>query len=99
MSLATAQELRKSLAPYESYPLQDILTRAARRYGGKTAVIDGARSFTYSHLSQYSDRLAAALAGIGVGKGDQVAILAPNCVEFVIAFFGILKVGRGGDDD
>ena len=93
MALATAQELRKSLAPYESYPLQDLLTRAARRYGGKTAVIDGDRSFTYSEMGELSDRLAAALAGLGVGKGDRVAILAPNCAEFVIAFFGILKAG------
>ena len=44
-------------------------------------------------ISDYSDRFAGALAGLGVGKGDRVAILAPNCVEFVIAFFGILKAG------
>ena len=93
MALATAQELRKSLAPYESYPLQDMLTRAAARHGGRTAVIDGDRSFTYSEMSELSDRLGAALAGLGIGKGDRVAILAPNCVEFVIAFFGILKAG------
>ena len=93
MTLATAQELRKSLAPYESYPLQDILTRAAHRYGNRNAVIDGKRAYTYSRISDYSDRFAGALAGLGVGKGDRVAILAPNCVEFVIAFFGILKAG------
>ncbi len=93
MALATAQELRKSLAPYESYPLQDILTRAATRHGDRTAVIDGDRSFTYSEMSELSDRLGAALAGLGIGKGDRVAILAPNYVEFVIAFFGILKAG------
>ncbi len=93
MALTTPQELRKSLAPYESFPLQDLLTRTARRYGDKTAIIDGARSFTYSQISEYSDRLSAALAGQGVAKGDQVAILAPNCVEFVISFFGILKAG------
>ena len=93
MALATAQELRKSLAPYESYPLQGLLTRASQRFGNKTAVIDGDRSFTYSEMGELSDRLAAALAGLGVGKGDRVAILAPNCAEFVIAFFGILKAG------
>ena len=91
--MATAQELRKSLAPYDSFPLQDLLTRTSHRYGGRTAVIDGDRTFTYSQMSEYSNRFAAALAGMGIGKGDRVAILAPNCVEFVIAFFGILKAG------
>ena len=93
MTLATSQELRRSLAPYESYPLQGLLTRASHRFGNKTAVIDGDRSFTYSQMEKNSDRLAAALAGLGVRKGDRVAILAPNCVEFVISFFGILKAG------
>ena len=93
MALTTAQELRKSLAPYDSFPLQDLLTRASRRYGGRTAVIDGDRAFTYSQMSEYSDRLSASLASMGISKGDRVAILAPNCVEFVIAFFGILKTG------
>ncbi len=93
MALATAKELRKSLAPYESYPLQDLLTRAARRFGRKIAVVDGECAYTYSQLSEYSDRLSRALAELGIAKGDRVAILAPNCVEFVIAFFGILKAG------
>lgn len=93
MTLATARELRKSLAPYESYPLQDILTHASRHYGSKDAVIDGNRTYTYSRISEYSDRFSSALAGLGIGKGDRVAILAPNCAEFVIAFFGILKAG------
>ncbi len=91
--MATAQELRKSLAPYDTFPLQGLLTWASRRYGDKTAVIDGDRTFTYSQMSEHSDRFAAALAGMGIGKGDRVAILAANCVEFVIAFFGILKAG------
>ena len=93
MTLATSQELRRSLAPYESYPLQGLLTRASRRFGNKTAIIDGDRSFTYRQVGAHSDRLAAALAGMGIVKGDRVAILAPNCVEFVISFFGILKAG------
>ena len=84
---------RPSLAPYESYPLQDLLRRTAARLPDKTAVIDGDRRFTYKQLQEYSDRLAATLATLGVSKGDRVGILAPNCVEFVIAFYGIVKVG------
>ena len=90
---ATAQELRKSLAPYEAIPLQELLARAARRWGGKTAIIDGERVFTYADLREQSDRLAAGLAAMGVERGERVAILAPNCAEFVISFYGVLKAG------
>lgn len=84
---------RASLAPYESHPLQQMLRRTARRLPNKVAVIDGERRYTYRQLDSYSDRFAAALAKQEVTKGDRVGILAPNCVEFEIAFFGIIKAG------
>ena len=74
--MPTVQELRKSLAPYAPYPLHDLLTRAAGRYGRRVAVIDGDRGFTYGQLSEYSNRFASALAKLGVRKGDRIAILA-----------------------
>jgi acyl-CoA synthetase (AMP-forming)/AMP-acid ligase II len=70
-----------------------MLTVAAAREPDKTAIIDGDRQFTFRELDELSDRLAVALAGLGVKKGDFVGILAPNCVEFEISFFGILKAG------
>ena len=91
--MATVDTLRKSLAPYEEYPLPYLLSRAAARHGGKAAVIDGDRSYTYAQLDEYSGRLASALAEIGVAPGERVAVLAPNCVEYVIAFYGIVRAG------
>ena len=91
--MASAAQLRRSLAPYEEFPLQELLARAVSRHGQKTAVIDGDQTYSYAQLGECSDRLASALAGLGVGAGDRVAILAPNCVEFVIAFYSIVKVG------
>jgi acyl-CoA synthetase (AMP-forming)/AMP-acid ligase II len=88
-----AREARASLASYESYPFQRVLQRTADRLPDKVAVIDGERRFTYRDLDGHSSRLAAALASLGVAKGDRVGLLAPNCAEFVIAFYGILKVG------
>ena len=85
--------MRASLSPYESFPLQHILRRTASRLPQKVAVIDGERRFTYRQMDEYSDRFAAALASMGVAKGDLVGVLAPNCVEFEIAFYGILKAG------
>ena len=91
--MATVDTLRKSLAPYEEYPLPYLLSRTAARRGGKTAVIDGERSYTYAQLDEYAGRLASALAGIGVAPGERVAVLAPNCVEYVIAFYSIVRAG------
>lgn len=84
---------RRSLAPYESYPMQGILTRTAERLPDKIAVIDGDRTFTYRELNELSDKFGAALAASGISKGDRIGLLAPNCVEFVIAFYGIAKIG------
>jgi len=91
--MSTLSPTRPSLAPYESYPLQDMLKRAVQRDGSKTAVIDGDRTFTFRELDDLSDKFASALAAEGVSKGDHIGLLAPNCVEFVIAFYGIMKVG------
>ena len=85
--------LRLSLAPYEAYPLFEVLQRTASRLPDKTAVIDGDRAFTFAQLDEQSDRFAAALSSLGVEKGDRVGLFAPNCAEFITAYFGILKTG------
>ena len=87
------ETVRPSLAPYPNYPLQHILSATARRIPQKAAIIDGEYVYTYQQLDMYSSRFAAALAKLGVAKGDRVGLLAPNCVEFEIAFFGIIKAG------
>ena len=91
--MTSATISRPSLAPYPTYPLQRILAGAARRLPQKVAIIDGEYVYTYRQLDMYSNRFAAALAKLGVSKGDRVGLLAPNCVEFEIAFFGIIKTG------
>ena len=85
--------VRPSLAPYPTYPLQQILSDTARRLPQKAAIIDGEYVYTYQQLEMYSNRFAAALAKLGVVNGDSVGLLAPNCVEFEVAFFGIVKAG------
>ena len=84
---------RPSLAPYSRFPVQELLRRTAARLPEKAAVIDDERRFTFRQLEEYSGRLAGALASFGVRRDEHVALLAPNCAEFVIAFFGILKAG------
>ena len=91
--MVTPTPIRASRQPYESYSLQEVLRRTAERLPGKVGVIDGRRGYTFSQLHDYSNRFAAALAALGVSKGDRVGVLAPNCVEFLIAFYGVPKCG------
>src|SRR5258706_9433079 len=91
-----------SLEPYPKHPLQQTLSDTAQRYPNNVATITSAHvpifgrlkaEFTYRDLDKQSDALAAALVEMGVKKGDRVAIVMPNCVQFIIAFYGILKAG------
>jgi long-chain acyl-CoA synthetase len=70
-----------------------MLGEAARRYGQKTALISDQRRLSYADLNEASNRLASALTKLGVGKGDRLAMLLANSPEFVISFFGIVKIG------
>ena len=85
--------LKPSLAPYPQEPVFKALDRAAEQYPGQTAVLCGERSINYRQLRSRVDRLAAALAGLGVGHGDRVCLFLPNCTEFIISDWAILKAG------
>jgi long-chain acyl-CoA synthetase len=50
-------------------------------------------SKTFAEISIYVERLAAALAGIGIKKGDRVAIIMPNIIQYPVSVFAILKLG------
>jgi acyl-CoA synthetase (AMP-forming)/AMP-acid ligase II len=67
--------------------IADILVRAAADFGGATAIVDRERSFTYAELAGRAGSLAAALGRRGIGRGDRIAIVAPNSHEFVEAYF------------
>ena len=73
--------------------LKQMLEEAARRYGEKTAIVLGDHGLSYAELDEASNKVANALIGMGVGKGDRVAMLLSNSPEFVIIYFGIVKIG------
>ncbi len=70
-----------------------FLARAARIYPNRTAVVHGERRYTYAAFLERSRRLASALARAGVGKGDTVAIMAPNIPEMLEAHNGVPMLG------
>jgi long-chain acyl-CoA synthetase len=63
------------------------------RYPDRTAVVYLGERFTYASLKDLSARFAGALSDMGVKKGDRVMIYTSNCIQWVIAFLGIQKVG------
>jgi long-chain acyl-CoA synthetase len=70
-----------------------LLEEAARRYGRKTAITLGEERLSYTELDDASNKVANALTKTGVRKGDRVAMLLPNSPEFVIIYFGVVKIG------
>jgi long-chain acyl-CoA synthetase len=78
---------------YPPVPLFHFLEESAKEYPERVCTIFRGAELTYREVNELSDRFAAALAGLGVKKGDPVGIMMPNCPQFVIAFYGILKAG------
>lgn len=70
------------------------LQRAARVAPGKTLLqfVDGP-SYTADDLQDGAARAAGMLAGAGVGRGDRVALMVPNRIEFLWTFFGTAQLG------
>ena len=79
--------------PFGEIALTEYLRRWAKVQPTKPAIIFYGTELSYSELDNLSDRLASLLASLGVGRGDRVAVFMPNCPQFLIAFFGILKLG------
>ncbi len=81
--------------PANHAPLTPLsfLPRAAAVYATKTAVIHGDRSFTYAELQSRCRRLASALVRRGIGRGDTVAVMAPNVPALLEAHYGVPMAG------
>ena len=83
----------KTLEPYPRQTLVDVVDETTRMRPNHTALIFKGERISYGELAWRSDALATALVKQGVKKGDRVAILMPNCPQYVIAEFAIWKAG------
>ena len=63
------------------------------RFGEFEAVVDGSLRLTFTELAYRIRCAAGAFAEIGLGKGDRVAVWAPNSAEWIIAAFGLMTAG------
>jgi fatty-acyl-CoA synthase len=87
------EELERGGANYTPLTPLSFLAWAARVHPGKTAVVHGARTFTYAELAARVRRLGSALARRGIGRGDTVAIMAPNVPAMLEAHYGVPLAG------
>lgn len=83
----------------EDGPINPAVTLADRHAGGGGIAIDWhgrdgeRRALSFAELADTSSRFAEVLAGLGVGKGDRVAMVMPRVPETIIAMLGIWKAG------
>ncbi len=83
----------QTLAPYADRTLLDYLTDAARTRPTDAALLFKGATITTAALEDLSDALASAFQTLGIGRGDRVALLLPNCPQFFIAQFAAWKIG------
>ena len=86
-------DVPKSLQPYPDKTLLDYLSALAGDHASKPALLFKGAEVSYGQLHRESDACAAALAALGVRKGDRVALVLPNCPQFVVAEIGAWKAG------
>jgi len=82
----------KSLTYYEG-SIGDFMEASARRFPERAALIFMGKPMRFRELHDQSLRLAAAMADLGVKKGDRVALLMPNCPQFAVSYYATLKIG------
>jgi len=71
-----------------------ILADKVKTIGSKVLVRDKNQTLTYGEVEEKANRMANTLLGeAGVRKGDKVAVMLPNCADYVVVQFGVAKTG------
>ena len=78
---------------WQSRVLYDFVEAQARDYPDRTFVTDGGGRLTYADLRERAVRLATGLAGLGVARGDRVAVQMPNWTEFAVTTVALSRLG------
>lgn len=78
---------------YQDVPLKDLFNKWAAAYPDKDYIIYNDTKLDYKTVNMLAKKLANALMGLGVKKGDRVAIMAPNIPQYIISIHALLKFG------
>src|SRR5688572_9502718 len=78
---------------YPKITLPEMLEQTSGKSPEATALIYFGARISYEQLQEHVNRMAAGLRKLGVAKGDRVALMMPNCPQFVISYFGAMRAG------
>jgi len=78
---------------YPRRPLHEILRLAASEVPDRPATAFLGAHLTFTQIKEQADKFATALARLGTKHGDRVGIMLPNCPQYIIATFAILRLG------
>jgi len=77
----------------QASPIFEAFSLAAAAHPARTALISGGRTSSYADLLRDANALAAGLASLGIGAGDHLGVLLPNCREFVLLLLAAARTG------
>ncbi|MDZ7700267.1 MAG: AMP-binding protein [Deltaproteobacteria bacterium] len=79
----------------ESIPghIFEAFSQAADEHGRRTAVIYLGTRFSYERVMRMAENFAAQLVEAGVNEGERVILYLPNCVQWVVAWLGVMRAG------
>jgi long-chain acyl-CoA synthetase len=83
----------ETIDPDHFASLVDILEQSIEKYGEKTAFVNMDSEMSFKELGLKSREFAAYLQSKGLKKGDAVAVMMPNLLQYPVALFGILRAG------
>ena len=91
--VAHYQEGVPEFVDYEQTCLPEFLERSAAKFPDQMALSFQGYEVTYRQLREMVDRFATCLVDFGIRKGDSVALLLPNVIPCVVAYYAVLKIG------
>jgi long-chain acyl-CoA synthetase len=74
-------------------PIYQMVNLAALHFADRPATVFLDSQLTFSEIKTQVDKLATALSRVGISKGDRVGIMLPNCPQYLISFFAIVRLG------
>lgn len=94
LDIQLLDRMNQTEAAYDrSKTIVDLFREQAGKTPERIAVVYQDRSYTYRQVDDMTDRLAAYLAGVGIGREQAVAVLIPRCEFMAIASLGVSKAG------
>jgi long-chain acyl-CoA synthetase len=78
---------------FRGLPLYYLLEEAAQTWPERVALDFFGKTYTYAKLQEMTNRIARGLQGMGVKKGTRVGLFMPNCPQYVMCYYAVLKIG------